>query len=251
VHINVTCEMGKTDLNPQGVRMASQLFSRRIKREYWQPRILSICTFLMGSLGLTKGTHVCWRVRRSDICCLLIYSDMFFWFVTTCVVTLLPFLRMHALMHLSLIRRRLRDQVNTLIEVLTHTERSARTERSCPHRAMLTQIERSCPHKAMLTQIERSCPHRAIMLTQSNEFWEIWNSRRSHRALSIHGAEALTQSFALLQIWGVHTEMRCSHRALNARTDARTEKRFTQRSARSTQSLFGQFFAKCPTLRQL
>jgi hypothetical protein len=31
--IVVTWEMGKTDLNPQGVRMASQLFSRRIERE--------------------------------------------------------------------------------------------------------------------------------------------------------------------------------------------------------------------------
>jgi len=30
----VTWEMGKTDLNPQGVRKASQLFSRRIKKEY-------------------------------------------------------------------------------------------------------------------------------------------------------------------------------------------------------------------------
>jgi len=157
----------------------------RLIKEYWQPRILSICTLLIGC-----NAHQAFRMCCKHGCWVhLIVSDFIwyiFWFITTSVVTLLPFLIMHVLMHLSLMRRRLRDQVNTRIVVLTHTGGSTHTERSCPHRAMLTQIE-------------RSCPHRAIMLTQSNEFWEIWNFRRSHRVLSIHGAEALTQSFALLQ----------------------------------------------------
>ena len=197
----------------------------RLIKEYWQPRFLSICTLPIGC-----NAHQAFRMCCKHGCWVhLIVSDFIwyiFWFITTSVVTLLPFLIMHVLMHLSLMRRRLRDQVNTRIVVLTHTGGSTHTERSCPHRAMLTQIERSCPHRAimltqierscphramltqierscphraMLTKIQRSCPHRAIMLTQSNEFWEIWNFRRSHRVLSIHGAEALTQSFALLQ----------------------------------------------------
>ena len=51
LHQIVKWEMGKTDLNPQGVRMASQLFNDGLIKEYWQPRNLSICTFLIDSLG--------------------------------------------------------------------------------------------------------------------------------------------------------------------------------------------------------
>jgi len=193
--------MGKTDLNPQGVRMASQPFNWRIKRktdipEFW---VFVPSWWVLSDLLYFIAEDLCTAdklARQKLFWFFLIYYDL------RCY--LFPFLKMHALMHSSLMRRRLRDQVNTRIVVLTHTEGPAHTERSFPHRAINAHTDRTI----MLTQSSDS-----EQPTQSNEFWEICNSRRSHRALSIHGAEALTQSFALIQIWGAHTEMRCSHRA--------------------------------------